>query len=193
MKKYPLILILSLTFLYLLHFYFKQISMVKDREAYLSDLNQTIIDIDKYTIINVKKIYPSSYRLWGLSKSKLLKEREQKIEKKEDKVKMVDKKKLNENINLIKRKICLNKKCWEFMGMVTINNKMQVTLLSTDKKSKLESFRVGDELLDNLIISQIQGDTMTIIHKKDKKAFILKLFEVNTSAYSPKNIKEINE
>jgi len=195
MKKYQFILIIFTILIYLLFFYFSYLSVVKERDVYLSDINKSIVNIKERVTVDSELILPSLHTLWGLDKSKLLTKREGAIEKsKEKKSKdLIVKEVLENNIDLIKRKICLDKTCWEFMGMVSINNQVEVTLLSSDKKPKLESFSVGDELLEGLIISKIKGDSMTVIHKKDKKVFILKLFEVDASAYLPKTTKDINE
>jgi hypothetical protein len=177
-------------------FYFNYLSKFKEREVYLSDINKSIVNIKERVTIDDKLIPHSVHTLWGLDKSKLLTKRESAIEKSQKKkgkdlmLKAIVKK----DIDLKRRKICLNKtKCWEFMGMVTINNKTEVTLLSSDKKPELKSFNIGDELLEGLVISKIKGDGMTVIHKKDKKVFVLKLFEVNASAYLPKLIKGMND
>jgi len=183
--------------LYLLSAYLTYNSLRSFRKVRLSDINLTVVDIRKRISIDSTKIYNSSFKLWDLDRSKILEER-----KKED-LKMkellanqnstLSENKAFANINASKRKICLEKKCWQFMGMITINNKTKVTLLSTDKKPKLETFSVGEELLKGLIITEITGDDMIVIHKKDKRKFVLKLFEVNASAYFPKAIKEVNE
>jgi hypothetical protein len=195
MKKYHFILIIFSILFYLLSFYFNYLSVLKDRKVYLSDINKSIINIKDRVKIDSELIFSSFYTLWGLDKSKLLERRENIFEKSKDKKnkELVAQRVLKKNIDLKKRKICLNENCWEFMGIVTINNKVEVTLLSSETKPKLESFHVGDELLEGLIISKIKGDDMTVIHQKDKKKFVLKLFEVNTSAYFPKTIKGNNE
>jgi len=198
MKKYQIILTFLSILFYLLWSYIAYESFRKSKEVQFLDTNLTVIDIHKRISINTKELYASGFKLWDLDMNKILEERR----KKENKLKVQE---LNNresmpsmsesiaHINSSKRKICLNKKCWEFMGMVTINNKTQVTLLSIDKKSRLETFALGDELLDGLIISKIKGDIMIITHKEDEKKFVLKLFEVNASAYLPKAKKEIND
>ena len=199
MKKYQIVLTLFMTLLYLLWSYFTYKSFRNSKEVQLSDTNLTVIDVKKRISINSEDLYGSSFKLWDLDINKILEEREKKEhelkiqELQTNKKTMFDSAESFSNINVLKRKICLNNKCWKFMGMLTINNKTQVTLLSIDKKSRLETFGLGDELLDGLMISKIKGDIMIITHKKDEKKFILKLFDVNASAYLPKAKKEVDE
>jgi len=196
MKKYQIYLSFLFIIFYLLWLYFSYESFRKSREVYLADINITVVNLKEKILIDNKKIYPSTFKLWDLEVNKILedrknKEREKKMTQKSSKSLSS---KLIYNFKIKKRKVCLEKKCWEFMGMITIDNQRYVTLLSTEKKPKLETFSVGDELLKGLFISKIKGDSMSVTYKeKDKKTFVLKLFEVNASAYFPKSIKEINE
>ena len=193
MKKHQFILILSLILLYLLFFYLNY-PTPKDRKVYLSDLNKSIVNLNKKIAIDSENIYPSSYLLWGLKRSKILEKREMKTKtKKEIRKKTIKKEKLKKDIKLVKRTICLEKKCWEFMGVVIIGNKYSVKLLPKEKKSKLETFKVGDSLLEDLMITKIKGESMTLLNKVKNKKITLKLFDVNISQYSPKTIKEKNE
>ena len=197
MKKYQIILILLAILLYLLKAYFSYNSLRSSKEVRLSDINLTVIDIRKRLFIDSKNFCDSTFKLWDLDISKILEDRkEEDLKMKEllaNQNSTLSENKVLANINASKRKICLEKECWQFMGMITINNKTKVTLLSTDKKPKLETFSVGDELLEGLTITEITGDKMIVVHKKDERKFILKLFEVNASAYFPKSIKEVNE
>jgi len=199
MRKYKILLSFLFIVLYLLWFYFSYDSFRKSREVRLADINLTVINLKEKISIDNKKLSSSTFTLWDLEVNKILEDRKNKeneaLEQKLNQMNLNSSQtELSSNFNLTKRKICLEKRCWEFMGMVSIGNKTQVTLLSTDEKPKLETFSVGDELLKGLIISNIKGDSMSVISKeKNKKIFTIKLFEVNASAYSPKNIKEIND
>jgi hypothetical protein len=195
MKKYQIILTLLVIFFYLVDSYFSYSFLRKNRAVKLSDINLTVVNIKKRVSINSKNLYNSTFKLWDLDISKILEERKKESDKEQlSKEELaLSKKEFVSNINLTKRQICLNKKCWKFMGMITINNRTQVTLLSTDKKTKLETFYAGDELLEGLTITKIIGDNMIVTNNKDKREFILKLFEVDISAYLPKTKKEINE
>jgi len=196
MKKYQIFLSFLFIIFYLLWLYFSYESFRKSREVYLADINITVVNLNEKILIDNKKIYPSTFKLWDLEVNKILEDRKNK--EREKKMTQMSSKtlysKLTYKFKKIKKKVCLEKKCWEFMGMITIDNQRYVTLLSTDKKPKLETFSVGDELLKGLFISNIKGDSMSVTYKEeDKKTFVLKLFEVNASAYFPKSIKEINE
>ena len=191
MKKHQFILILFLVLLYLIFFYFNY-SVSKDREVYLSDLNKTIVNINQKIAIDSEDIYPASYLLWGLNRSKLLKERESKIDEKKEK-KIIEKEILEKNIKLVKRVICLEKKCWELMGIMSINGVKTLTLLSKEKKRKLQIFKVGEELLPKILIKDIKGESMILLNKEKNREIVLKLFDVNMSQYLPKIIKEKNE
>ena len=199
MRKYKILLSFLFIILYLIWLYFSYESFRKSREVYLADMNITVFNLKERISIDKKKLYSSTFTLWDLEVNKILENRRNKENaERENKLNQMSlnssKREFGSNFKLIKRKICLERKCWEFMGMVSIDNQTQVTLLSTDAKPKLETFSVGDELLKGLIISKIKGDSMSVTYKeKDKKTFVLKLFEVNASAYFPKDIKEINE
>jgi hypothetical protein len=196
MKKYQFILTFLVILFYLIGSYFSYSFLRKNIEIKLSDINLTVVNIKKRVSINSKNIYSSTFKLWDLDISKILEERKKELVKQQlssSDTLALSEKELLSNINSTRRRICLEKECWEFMGIVTVGNRTKVTLLSTDKKPKLKTFSVGDELLEGLTISKLTGDNMIIIHKKDKKKFVLKLFEVNASAYFPKVKKAINE
>ncbi len=193
MKKYQLILILSLILLYLLFFYFNY-SMPKQREVYLSDLNKTIVNIQKKITIDSESIYPSSYLLWGLKISKLLENREKKELKESEKLETLNSHKPKEpNVNVKYRTICIEKHCWQLVGIMTIDGVETLTLLNKEKKTKLELFKIGDELLPNIIIEKIKGESMILLNQENHKKIILKLFDVDLSQYLPKKLKETNE
>lgn len=197
MKRYQIILTFISIFFYLLWSYIFYESFRKSTEVQFLDTNLTLIDISKRIFIDTNELYASSFKLWNLDINKALEERrkenELKIQELQNNKSVLSMKESILNISSNQRKICLNKKCWKFVGMITINNQTKVTLLSIDKKPKLEIFTRGDNLLEGLTISEIKGDNMIVIHKKDKRKFVLKLFEVNASAYFPKAIKEVNE
>ena len=198
MKKYQIILTFLTTLFFLLLSFYDYESFRNSKEVKRLDTNFMIVDIQKRISINSKDIYDSDFKLWDLDIHEILEKRKKAkdlVSKKSngDQDLTFSENKALVKINSTKRKICLDQKCWEFMGMLTLDNQTQVTLLSTDKKPKLETFSVGDELLKGLTISKITGDNMVVTHKKEKRKFILKLFEVNASAYFPKVIKEVNE
>jgi hypothetical protein len=199
MKKNQLILILLIILLYISLSYVSYESFRNSKEVKLRDTNLTVINIKQRVSINSKAIYDSNFKLWDLEINSIFQKRQK---KEKNLFKLKEQNSHNHrtnyqeeisNINASKRKICLNDKCWRFMGIVTINNYVEVTLLSTDSKPKLETFTKGDILLKGITISKITGDSMILINKKDKKKFILKLFDINASAYLPKNKKESNE
>jgi hypothetical protein len=199
MKKYKIILTFLISIFYLLWVYFNYESLRKSRKAKLSDINLSVIDISKRHLLHSNDLYSSNFKLWDLEINQILEDRM----KREESLRLKNlnsiininstQQETSSNINLSKRKICVNEKCWVFMGMITINNKTQVTLLSTDKKPKLETFRIGDVLLEGLVVSKIKGDSMIVTHTKNNREFSLKLFDVDASAYVPKEIKVINE
>lgn len=187
MKKYKIVFTFLFILLYLLWYYLSYSSLRKSREAYIADVNITVIDIADRVKVDIHRVYDSNFKLWDLEINKILEDREKKREK--DASQTIQKESSSQKgsrFNLTKRKICLQKRCWEFMGMLTIGKKVEVTLLSTDKKRKLGTFSVGDELLEGLIIRKIKGDRMVVLDKKKDKKFILKVFEVNATAYLPK-------
>ena len=191
MKKNQILLILFIVVIYLAWNYYTYESARKKREAFLSDLNISIIDMKEY--LSVKSINTDvNYTFWDLKKSYILLNQEKKLAlltKKQNQ----DKKNNNEaELNLKKRVICLVEECWEFLGIVEINNIPEVTLLSKDKK--LQTFHLHDMLLEDVEIIKIRGDELVVEDIKKKKRFSLKLFEVDISKYLPKkSVKEKND
>lgn len=193
MKKYQIILTVLIIVFYLLSLYISYMSFKKSREIKLADINHSVINIKNIISINEDKIYHSTYKSWGIDINKILKNREDKKQKEELKLDKVD---TDDKINSTNKKICIKNNCWIFKGVVDIGNNIQVTLISTDtnnKKEHLETFKIGDELLEDLVIKKITEDSMILIDKKENKKFVLKLFDINVSKYSPKIIKEANE
>jgi len=191
MKKYQIIFVLIITSLYLFSVYMDSLSLNKNRKAYLKDLNIRLADINKTIFIPLDELEVTSFKDWGLRKSFLL----QKREDEELKHKMLS---TRNNSNLIKkikkfkltnRVICLEKECWEFMGIVKISNQVEVTLFSqTD--NKLKTFCIGDYLLENLKIIKIKGNTMFLLNQKKNQVLKLKLFDIDISKYYPKKVQD---
>jgi hypothetical protein len=187
MKKYQIALSLLFITAYLLSLYVSNESLKKSRDVKLTDIDIKVVDIRKKLSIDMTKFSHSTYKLWGLKISKILKNRVEK--NKLDKLKSSNKFDNISKINILNRKICIKERCWIFMGIIGIGNEIKVTLLSTEKKQKLETFMVGDELLKNLVIRKIMDDRMVLTDKRNKQEFFLKLFEVNASIYLPKRSK----
>jgi hypothetical protein len=198
MKKYKIFISIVFIFIYLLLLYWEYAPLNKYKKASLYDLQMKTIDMDKILIIPIDAFHSSSFHEWGIGKSWLLQKREKnlKLLKKEKNKIELNPQKLDKNYNLINRVICLHKTCWEFMGIVKIQNKIRVTLLSKEREHKLETFKVGDNLLEGLKIRDIIGDEMLLFDEKKNEVFSLKLFDVDISKYYPKELqhkKENNE
>ena len=191
MKKNQIFLILFIIITYLAWNYYAYESSRKRQQAFLSDLNISVIDMKEY--LSIKSIETdANHTFWDLEKSDILLNREKKLAllaKNQNQ----DKKNNNDaGVELKKRVICLGEACWEFFGIVEINNRAEVTLLSKDKK--LQTFQVHDMLLENIEIIKIGGDELVVEDIKKKKRFSLKLFEVDITKYLPKaSIKEKND
>jgi len=170
----------------------------KHKKVSLYDLQMETIDMNKLLTVPIDSFYASSFHEWGIKKSWLLEEREENrklLEEKMNEMNLTSQEVLK-NFNQINRIICLNQTCWEFMGVFKIKNQIQVTLLSKKKKAKLETFKIGDYLLNGLKIRAIKGVTMLLFDEAKNKLFSLKLFDVDVSKYYPKEVqdkKEINE
>ena len=198
MKKYKFFISTFFIFIYLFLLYLEDASLSKYREVSLRDLQMQTINMDKLLIVPIDTFHHSSFHEWGIQKSWLLEKREKNaklLEEQKDKISL-NPKENNQNYNLTNRVICLNKTCWEFMGIVKIKDQIRVTLLSKEKQHKLETFKVGDNLLEGLKIRDILGDEMLLFDAEKDEVFSLKLFDVNISKYFPKKIqnkKEIHE
>lgn len=189
MKKYQILLMLLITILYISWNYYSYESSRKSRQAFLSDFNISVTDMQK--CLSREFIETDvNYTFWDLEKSEALLNREKKmalLSKKKNNAKSKER-----ELDLKKRVICLGKECWEFLGIVEINNRAEVALLSKDKK--LQTFKVGDILLKNIRIIKIRGDELLLEEIKKRKRFSLKLFEVDSTKYLPKeSIKGKND
>ena len=199
MKKYQMLFGLVVIILYLFQVYIDYSSLNKNKKAYLEDLSMNLVDINKSISFPLTKLQATSFKYWGLRRSSLLRKREEDALKRKFLSKKSDSSiKMIKNFKLTDRTICLENKCWEFMGIIKIDNQTQVTLLSKEKKQKLKTFKVGSSLLENLDIVEISSNRMVLFDRKKKKRFYLKLFDVDISRYYPKpklklNKKELNE
>ncbi len=195
MKKYQTIFTLVVWLFFLLSFYLETASSQKNSKIYLEDLNRSVTNFQELLFIPAEKIHANDFKLWDMKISKLLEERENK-RLKEDEKKLknteVDKSK-KQNLNVKYRTICVEKKCWQLMGIMSINGVKTLTLLSKEKKTKLQIFKVGEELLPKILIKDIKGESMILLNKEKNREISLKLFDVNMSQYLPKIIKEKNE
>jgi len=193
MKKYQIIFLLVVWLFFLLSFYLEMTSSQKNSKVYLEDLNRSVTNFQELLFIPSEKIYANDFRLWGMKISKLLEDRENK-RLKEEKLKSTEVNKIKkQNLKVKYRTICVEKKCWELMGIMSINGVKTLTMLTKEKKNKLEIFKVGEELLPQIIIKDIKGENMFLLNKEKNREIVLKLFDVNISQYIPKDIKGNNE
>lgn len=192
MKKYQIIFILLLVFFYLMQNYIGLESFRKDKQVFLSDLNMSIIDMHKQVLVTEEQLSATTFLLWGMEESLILKNRRATELKANEQNNSNTKSDLKNKVKLKQRVICLEKKCWEFLGIISTSKDTVVTLLSTEANSKLETFHVNDMLLEDLMIVQIKGDQLVLEDRKEKKIFILKLFDVDVIKYTPKKIKKEN-
>jgi hypothetical protein len=195
MKKYQIIFALVIWLFFLFSFYLETASSQKKSKVYLEDLNRSVLNFQDILSIPVEKIYMNDFKLWDMKLSNLLKERDKKrLQSDKEKLKSVkiDKPK-KQDLNVKYRTICIEKKCWQLMGIMSINGIKTLTLLSKEKRNRLQVFKIGDELLPKIIIKNIKGESMILLNEEKNKEIILKLFDVNISQYLPKTIKEKNE
>lgn len=194
MKKYQVISILVIWLFCILNFYLQLSSPDKVSKIHLSELNQSVINFKKLLSTPSEKIYSNNFKLWDMKISKLLEKREKKELKESEKLETLNSHKpKNRNLNVKYRTICIEKHCWQLVGIMTIDGVETLTLLNKEKKTKLELFKVGDELLPNIIIEKIKGESMILLNQENHKKIILKLFDVDLSQYLPKKLKEKNE
>jgi hypothetical protein len=186
MKKSQYLVFIFLLLGYLYVSYVEYRPLLKIREPKLNDLNISVVNLHKTLNHSSFHFLGTGFAEWGLKKSMLLVQREKKtVVKKEKKVQSM---KITPSIKRIKRILCLEKKCWEFVGVATINGMDAITLLEKSKNSKLKTLKIGEELLDNLTITAVESESIRLYDKKMKKNIHLKLFDVNMSKYYPKTI-----
>jgi len=186
MKKYKIILILLSIFSYLFFTWSSNSKLYQHKKVKLKDLNASIVDLKTLLTIDKNLFIDSNYTSWGLPKSRLLIKRE--LSKKERLSDNKTQKNLQKN-NLFKRKnrlICLNKQCWEFLGVYKVSNHKSVTLQEKKRNSKLLTYYIGDLLIEKLKIIDIENTQVVLYDKKNDKKFVLKVFDVNVSKYQKK-------
>jgi len=196
MKKYQFIFTLAIWLFFLLWFYFETLPFKNSTKVYLEDLNRSVTNFQEQLFVPKEKIYTNDFKLWDMKISKILKGREAKaiLEKEKSLLdKKIENRPKSQNINVKYRTICIEEKCWQLMGIVTINGVKRLTLLSKEKSAKLQIFKVGEELLPKILIKDIQGEKMILLNQEKNKKIILKLFDVEISKYIPKVIKEKDE
>lgn len=195
MKKYQILFTLIFVLISMLWFYLDALSLKKTRAVYIQDLNVSMVSFADLLAIDQKAIHHSTHKLWGMTISRALKEREllrQAVaalkEPKEDET--VQK---YEKVNVIHRTICIEGACWLFVGKVEIGDLKSITLLSKDNKAELKTYNIGDYLSKKTKIVDIEGDTMLVVNEDRMDYFKLKLFDINLLQYKPKVTKEHNE
>ena len=186
MKKYKIILILIFFLGYLFSVWTNNSEFYQHKNVKLKDLNISMLDLKTILAIDKDLFIDSNYTSWGLPKSRLLTKRE--LNKKEKLVSKKVKNNLHEN-NLFKSKnklICLKKRCWEFLGIYTMENYKTVTLQEKKNSSKLLTYCIGDTLIKELKIVDISSTNLVLHDKKNDEKFVLKVFDVNVSKYQNK-------
>lgn len=191
MKKAQYIFIAIVVLVYLSILYREYLPLFNLKKPRLNDLNIQIVDMNKTLTYDTDIFKVTSFKEWGLKKSSLLESREKKL--KLLSLNQVVIKTKETKLNIKNRMVCLDKKCWEFIGIVTIDGIENITLLSTDKNAKLKTLKLGEKLLDNLKVISVNNSSISLFDIKQKKKINLKLFDVNVSKYYPKMIKEGTE
>ena len=194
MKKYQILLVFIFGLVYTIKSYYDYESVRKEHKSFLSDINISIINIKQRVIFNPDIITDANFTFWDMDESFILKNRKAKKFTEIQKNNTNSQKDKDIDVDVNNRIICLEKECWEFLGVITINDKVIVTLLSQGENVQLKTFNVNDMLLENIMIIGIREDSLFLKDIKKNKKFTLKLFEVDVNKYIPKkSIKEKNE
>lgn len=190
MRKYQILFSILLIVVFMLSFYLDSLSLKKTRPIFLQDLNKTMIDFLSILPIDQNQTHPTTHELWGMKISRILEDREfQRIAIEKLKLQEKDTKeevKKHEHVNVHYKTICIEKKCWLFVGKIDIGDVKAVTLLSKDNAPKLESYKVGDYLSKKTKVIDIDGNEMLVTNEDTMQSFKLKLFDVSLSQYKPK-------
>lgn len=189
MKKYQIVFSVIFVLIFILFFYLDSLSLKKTRPIYLQDLNATIINFSTVLPIDANQTINATHQLWGMKISRVLKDRElqrQAIERLKNQENTQEEVKKYEHVNVTHRTICIEKKCWLFVGKVDIGNSKTVTLLSKEKVPKLETYQLGDYLSKKTKVIDIEGNEMLVVNEDTMDRFKLKLFDISISQYKPK-------
>jgi hypothetical protein len=194
MKKYQIVFSVIFISIFLLLIYLDSLSLKKARPVYIQDLNVTMTNFADILPVDNTQMVHATHQLWGMKISKVFEDRElqrKALEKLKNMTKnsvQKDIKKINkhENINITHRTICIEKKCWLFVGKVDIGNLTTITLLSKETIPKLETYKIGDYLSKKTKVIDIKGNEMFVLNEGTNKSFSLKLFDISISQYKPK-------
>jgi len=191
MKKYQLLFSIIFILTFLISFYLGSLSLKKTRPIYLQDLNVTTISFSSILPVDDNQTINATHKLWGMTISLALRDRElqrQALErlKRQDIPPVKEETTQYEQVNVVHRTICIEKKCWLFVGKMEIGNVKTVTLLSKENLPKLETYGIGDYLSKKTKVVDIKGNEIVVINEDTMEYFKLTLFDINISQYKPK-------
>ncbi|HIP13645.1 MAG TPA: hypothetical protein EYG73_13135 [Arcobacter sp.] len=87
--------------------------------------------------------------------------------------------------------LCIEEKCFRLIGLVFDDKKKyQVSLFNKNLKNKIKLFRVNETVVSTVCIKKITQRMVSFVDKNSSRTWKIKLFDINTSKYKPKDIKE---
>ena len=139
--------------------------------------------LDTYVLEYIKPLSLTSVsdKQWGIVFNKVKK----KVKKEEN----------NERKRLIvtvkDKTLCIEEKCFRLIGVVFDDKKKyQVSLFNKNLKNKIKLFTVNETVVSTVCIKKITQRMVLFVDKNSSRTWKIKLFDINTSKYKPKDIKE---
>lgn len=85
--------------------------------------------------------------------------------------------------------ICIEKKCFRLIGIFKNEEQSKITLYNEKWKKKLKAFSIGDKIYSSIYVRDIRNNKILFTDKNSTREWSLKLFDINSSKYKPKDFE----
>jgi len=144
---------------------------------------KSILKLDSTILNSYMHLYDANRSLniyWGISEPVVKKIIQKKNNKKPHKTTI--KKQKDKNV------LCINKSCYELMGIYQNKHERFVSLYNKDLNKSLNSYRVGDTICSLLKVTKLKSNLVVFSEINATNKWYFKLFDVNITKYKPKEI-----
>jgi hypothetical protein len=91
-------------------------------------------------------------------------------------------------VTLKEKTICIEKKCFRLLG-IFLDKQYASSFYVKDAKEKVQTFKVGERLSQGVQINKIEKNTIVFNEMNTTREWHIKLFDINSSKYKPKEFK----
>ena len=89
-----------------------------------------------------------------------------------------------------KNNICIDKKCYRFLGFYYKKNVPYVTFYSKEFPKGIKDFTLHEKITNTLVVDKIIYNKLFLTNENNTAKWHFKLFDVNVTKYKPKDINE---